>query len=102
MQCTYNSRRSVLDMYYLTKAKFKNIRLPEVVAIMLEMTGSKNCAVCSIYCGDVKKFVFKNYDNYGLQAYNFDVLNKNRIAPFAWLCSVRVLLISYKVGNCYA
>ena len=62
IQCKARRRRSVLDIYYLTKAKFSEVTLSEVAFIMLNLVCKpklvEDSFLVATYCSTVQKFVF--------------------------------------------
>ena len=62
VQCVAKRRRSVLDIYYLTRAKFPEVTLSEVTFIMLNLVCKPKLVedpfLIASYCSTVHKFVF--------------------------------------------
>lgn len=63
LQCTGNCNRSFVDIYMLTKARFKDITIEEVAYIityvLCHVNESSSGFLASIKCPQIKKVVFK-------------------------------------------
>ena len=58
MQCYKNKNRSLRDLYYLTKSKFKSTTLKEVCVILYDLCIKEEDFYRVIFCGDIKEIVF--------------------------------------------
>lgn len=58
MQCYKNCNRSVRDLYYLTRAKFKSTTLNEVCVILYDLCRDKKNFYRTIFCTNIHEVVF--------------------------------------------
>lgn len=58
MQCTERRNRSYLDLYFLTKAKFKSTTKAEVAEILFDLCKKPDNSIRSIFCPTICKVVF--------------------------------------------
>lgn len=66
MQCASMRNRSIRDMYYITKARFKTTTLQEFCRIAYELCFEEQSIIGFIFCGSVCDIVLynKNIHNY--------------------------------------
>ncbi len=57
LQCYKYKNRSVRDLYYLTRAKFKTTTLKEVCKIIFKLANGDWKNYGFIYCGDIKDLI---------------------------------------------
>ena len=98
LQCLGRCNRSFVDLYFLTKAKYKNITMEEIAWILLYVLGHEdtgNKTVDIIKCPGIVKVVFISYNNYYFGGRYKSVKGKNSKSQYGAARTVGLDGLSY-------